>query len=66
MATQNQLEEALDLLEEIYEDDGLAPHRRDDGYMYHSSARLFVFMDGLGYLVDPQDLKDAKARMAEE
>ena len=66
MPTQKQLEEALDLLEEIFNEDSLEPHRSDDGYMYHYSARLFVFMAGLGYSVDPEDLKDAIARLEEE
>lgn len=55
------LEEATSLLEEIFDEGSLEPHRNEDGdgELYHSSARLLVFMSKIGHDIDPEDLKDA-------
>ena len=58
--------EAIGLLEEIYDEDSLAPHRsEEDGVMYKTSAKMFVLMSKLGYEVDEGDLKDAIERLQE-
>ena len=59
------LDEALDLLTEIFEEDSLAPHYNGSSEMYSTSARLFVLMKKLGQDIDPEDLAAAQKRLEE-
>lgn len=61
------LDEAIELLLEIFDEGSVGGEddRNEYGELYHSAARMLVFMDRIGVEIDPTDLKDAKEKMGE-
>jgi len=62
------LDEAIGLLCEIFDEGSVGGEddRNEYGELYHSAARMLVFMYKIGVEVDPTDLKEAKDKMGGE